>query len=203
MRRLAGISSRTLARAGRALARLGGGELTSAGRDALAQARAAAGRGEAGVLQGLVPVAVTRLRPVGPTPVDAPIVDTAEQGEPAPAPSLRAASTLEIALSPCDGTGLWTPFGDPYLARVRGRLLPERQGSLVRVTHRRFSGSTPIDPLVHTVQTDAEGWWEDTVTPDDWSAGYGPRWEIQASFQGDAERLPGESTICAVRAHYP
>jgi hypothetical protein len=112
-------------------------------------------------------------------------------------------STLQIAMSPCDGTALWIPSGTPYVARVPGRLLPAAQGSTVRVIHRRFSSGAPIDPLVHTVRTDADGRWEDIVTVEEWGAGYGPRWEIQAFFEGDVDRLPAQSEVCTVRAHYP
>jgi hypothetical protein len=134
-----------------------------------------------------------------PPPAPAPAPQPAPAPAPQPAPE-RAASTLAVTYYTCDGTALWTPTGDPYTAKIRGRLLPAKAGSPVRVTHRRPRG---VPPIVHTVRTDADGWWEDSVTAEEWSAGYGIRWEIQASFEGDAERLPSESATCTVMSRYP
>ena len=57
--------------------------------------------------------------------------------------------------------------------------------------------------LVRTATTDAQGRFSHWITHDEWAEGYVRVWKVQASFEGDADRLASTSLFCRKRATYP
>ena len=97
----------------------------------------------------------------------------------APPGDLRRSSTLTLT---CPAN---SNFGDPV--PVSGTLTPARNGTTVHITYSQ-PGTTPT---THTVTTDAFGNYSDTFTPD-----LAQAVTSQASFSGDPERKPSQSSPC-------
>lgn len=137
---------------------------------------------------------------VGSTPAAVHIVDVA-------GPPEASTTTLDGCTSPPPGSySMWFPSpGDanyPGPPAVHGSVLPARAGTPVDVVY-----TYPTDAgeavLVGSTTTDASGRFSHGITQQQWAAGYGRVWKIQADFDGDSTRFASVSQFCLRRAAYP
>lgn len=116
---------------------------------------------------------------------------TVDVTPPPPPPPGQQQSTLTLS---CPG-GAATAF--PATFAVTGSLTPAVGGSTVMVTYSPQSGS----PIVHSVQTAADGSYSNSVTVN--ADQTYQTWTVQAHFDGDQARTPADAPSCTFFPHYP
>jgi hypothetical protein len=125
-------------------------------------------------------------------PADGPPVKVPVGGvpEPAPPPPTGPADTTLTQTCPADAR-----FPDD--ATLRGRLSPAFAGAQIKVTWTKPGGRGSFD---HTVPTDAQGNFSDTIHPQTEDPNNGGTWHVVSSYAGDAGHKAASGEPCAFEA---
>jgi hypothetical protein len=125
-------------------------------------------------------------------PDGGPAVGTGVDGVPQPEP--QAADTT--LTQTCPDTGPNNPMPSGGNATVTGTLSPAFAGALIRVKWTRPDQTS----FEHTVRTDANGKWSDTIVPqlEHQNAPLTGTWQVESHYDGDSTHKPSSAGPCAV-----
>lgn len=105
---------------------------------------------------------------------------------PVPGPTLQPLAATGLAFTLCPAN-----VASPKPIEVEGSLSPAQAGTTVTVTF----GHPAVGKVPVLAITDAAGSWKASHTPGINETG---KWTVEASFSGDAKRLPSSATPCEV-----